>query len=256
MKRYGVKEVATMSGISIRTLHYYDKIGLLPPAERTEAGYRLYGQTELLRLQQILFFRELDVELKEIGQILADPDFDLMTALKQHKEDLQSRQDRIATLLQTIDNTMYQLTENMMKNPEELYEGLPREVGTTYRQEAVEEYGQQMVDTAEASLMKRGKEGFKQLQVDFEQLNKQLFDARGEAPDSESVQDMIASHYKMIRAFWGTAGSDDKQAEAYAGLGQLYVDDERFTLVDGEAQPDFARFLKLAMAYFAETKLI
>lgn len=256
MKRYGVKEVAMMSGISIRTLHYYDKIGLLPPVERTEAGYRLYGQTELLRLQQILFFRELEVELKEIGQILADPDFDLVAALKQHKEDLQSRQVRIATLLQTIDNTIYQVTENIMTNPEELYEGLPREVGTTYRREAIEEYGQKAVDTAEASLMKRGKDGFKQLQADFEQLNKQLFEARAEAHDNEQVQTMIARHYEMIRAFWGTEGSDDQQAEAYAGLGQLYVDDERFTLVDGETHPDFARFLQQAMKHFAETKLV
>lgn len=255
MKRYSVKEVATMSGISIRTLHYYDKIGLLPPAERTEAGYRLYGQTELLRLQQILFFRELDVELKEIGQILADPDFDLVAALKQHKIALKNRQHRIATLLTTVDNTIYQVTENIMTNPEELYEGLPKEVGTTYRQEAIDAYGQDAIDTAEQSLVKRGKEGFKQLQAEFETLNKELFAVRQAEPHSEQAQALIARHYDKIRAFWGTERSDDKQAEAYAGLGQLYVDDKRFTLVDGETHPDFARFLQQAMKHFAETKL-
>lgn len=256
MKRYSVKEVATLSGISIRTLHYYDKIGLLPPVERTEAGYRLYGDKELLRLQQILFFKELDVELKEIGQILADPDFDLIYALKQHKVALKNRQHRITTLLTTVDNTIYQLTENIMTNPEELYKGLPKEVGTAYRQEAIDAYGQDAIDTAEQSLMKRGKDGFKQLQVEFEKLNKELFAARQENPFSEQTQALIARHYEMIRAFWGTMGSVDKQAEAYAGLGQLYVDDERFTLVDGEAHPDFAQFLQQAMKHFAETKLV
>jgi len=87
MKRYIVKQLADLTGISVRTLHHYDEINLLTPAHRTEAGYRLYGEPELHRLQQILFYRELDFPLKQIAAILDAPDFDTVEALRQHKAD-------------------------------------------------------------------------------------------------------------------------------------------------------------------------
>ena len=80
VKAYTVSQVARMAGITIRTLHHYDQIGILKPADRTEAGYRLYGEPELLRLQQILFFKELELPLDEVCQILDDPGFDQVTA--------------------------------------------------------------------------------------------------------------------------------------------------------------------------------
>lgn len=80
MKEYSVKGLSKIAGVSVRTLHHYDKIGLLKPAIRTEARYRLYGENELLKLQQILFYKELDFSLNEIINILNDPDFDLMKA--------------------------------------------------------------------------------------------------------------------------------------------------------------------------------
>ncbi|MEM6630168.1 MAG: MerR family transcriptional regulator [Bacteroidota bacterium] len=255
MKQYGVKELSQLSGITVRTLHHYDKIGLLKPQNRTEAGYRYYGEMEFLRLQQILFYRELDFSLKEIQEILDDPAFDLLEALESHRSALRMRQKRISTLLHTIDHTIIHVKQRtMMTNPEELYKGLPKEMGTTYRDAAIEEYGDE-VEHAEQELLKLGKEGFEQLKRDFDQVTRDLFALRNEAPDSEAVQTLIATHYKLIRAFWGTSNAENSQAEAYAGLGKLYEADERFTKVDGEAQPEFSSFLSQAMKHFTETQL-
>ena len=85
MSKYSVSEVSRMSGVSVRTLHYYDEIDLLKPLDRTGVGYRYYGDQELLRLQQILFFRELDFPLKEISKCINAPEFDVVQALEQHK---------------------------------------------------------------------------------------------------------------------------------------------------------------------------
>ena len=78
--KYSVKQLARLAGVSVRTLHVYDEMELLVPRDRSDAGYRYYGEAELLRLQQILFYKELDFPLKQIGEILDDPDFDLVAA--------------------------------------------------------------------------------------------------------------------------------------------------------------------------------
>ncbi|MEM6346084.1 MAG: MerR family transcriptional regulator [Bacteroidota bacterium] len=255
-ERYSVKELAVLSGVSIRTLHYYDKIGLLKPAARTEAAYRYYEEEELLRLQQILFYKELDFSLQEIKDILDDPDFDLLEALHKHKKLLAKRQKRIKTLITTLNNTINHLKSNQpMKDPEMLYEGLPEEFGTTHRQSVIDEYGEEALSKAETALTQMGKQGFTALKNEFDQLVKQLYRHKDEDPHSLSVQELIASHYLMIRKFWGTSQEIDKQADAYAGLGQLYLADERFTLVEGKSDPTFAPFLQKAMAHYTETHL-
>ena len=256
MNKYGVKEVSKLSGLTVRALHYYDKIGLLKPLNRTEAGYRHYGEKELLRLQQILFYKELDFPLKEIIELLEEPEFNLIDALESHKSALVARKKRISNLLITIDQTINHLKkDDIMSKPEMLYEGLPKEMGTTYRKEAMKKYGKDVVEHSEKELLKLGKEGFKKLREEFEQLQNELFELRNETPQSEKVQELIAQHYKVIRAFWGTSNSKNNQAAAYAGLGQLYVNDERYTTRDGQPQPEFALFLQKAMGHFANTQL-
>lgn len=255
MTQYSVKKLAKLAGVSVRTLHLYDQMGLLKPSVRTEAKYRLYGENELLRLQQILFYKELDFPLQAIAQLLSDPQFDLFQALKSHKVALQQRRDRISTLLVTIDKTMLQLKGETMLTHEELYEGLPKEKGETYRQGAIDKYGKQEVEQAENHLRSLGKLGFEQLKAEQQAIAQQLVLLSDEDPTSPLVQDQIARHYANIRQFWGTANSPDKQAEAYKGLGQLYISDERFTTVNGQPNPAYALFLSEAMSHFADTKL-
>ena len=243
-----------MSGISVRTLHYYDQIGLLKPSQRSESGYRIYGEEEWLRLQQILFFRELDVPLKDIGEILDGPGFNRILSLENHKGALESRKERLETLIHTLNFTIEKLKEgNKMTDPKKLYEGLPKEMGTTYRDEAISDYGKKAVDRSEESLMKMGKEGFENLKAEQQRVWNELFELREASAKSEMVQELIASHYEIIRKFWGSSTSPDPQAEAFAALGDLYVQDERFTRVDGVAYPEFGKFMQEAMRHFVNT---
>ncbi len=256
MQHYSVKKLAKLSGVSVRTLHHYDAIGLLKPLVRTEARYRLYGDAELLRLQQILLYRELGFTLKEIMKILDAEDYDLVKALKSHRQSIDAEIFRMKILQKTIDTTIKNLKrKKVMKNPEELYEGLSKETAQKYRAEASKNYGEEIVAKSEKHLMGLGKKGFKKLQSDFEACNTALFALKDIDPTSDKVQVLVAQHYQFIRQFWGTSGSKDTQAEAYAGLGQLYVDDDRFSKVNGVPQPDFARFLQKAMAYFVKQNL-
>ncbi|RFS13775.1 MerR family transcriptional regulator [Emticicia sp. C21] len=256
MNAYSVQKMAKLAGVSVRTLHLYDQMGLLKPSIRTEARYRLYVEKELLRLQQILFYKELDFPLKEIQVILDNPGFDLVEALLSHKESLQAKQYRISMLLETIDKTVNHLkTGTIMLKPEELYEGLAKETAEAYRTEASKKYGNEVVAHSEKALGKLTKEQFESLKAELKENATALFALKNENPISEQTQNLIAKHYEIIRIFWGTSGLSDKQAEAYKGLGQLYVDDERFTFIDGQPQPEYALFLSKAMAYFADNHL-
>src|SRR5690242_20642565 len=106
---YSVKELAEMAGVSARTLHYYDEIGLLRPVRNPHNGYRIYDRPALLRLQQILFLRELGIPLEEIQAILDRPSFDILAALEQHWMALTARQERLTALIQTVERTISHL---------------------------------------------------------------------------------------------------------------------------------------------------
>lgn len=253
---YSVKKLATLSGISVRTLHHYDKIGLLKPTTRTKAGYRLYGHEALLRLQQILFYKELEIPLTEIGEILDNPDFNAVEALKEHKAHLAAKKHRIDTLLTTIDKTIINLKNDAQMKPEDLYNGLSKETALKHRKQATELYGKEMIENSEKELVKLGKAGFENLKQKQKENFEKLFSLRDEDPKSKVVQIEIAKHYQIIRQFWGTANSTDKQVDAYAGLGDLYIDDERFTMINSESQPEFASFLNKAMKFYAKNSLI
>src|SRR6202047_5359558 len=120
---YTVKQVATMSNVSVRTLHFYDETGLLKPAYHKENGYRYYEELQLLALQQILFYRELGFELKQIKQILNRDDFENLDALQSHREILQKNLARTRTLIETIDKTIKHLKGAKKMKNEEMFVG-------------------------------------------------------------------------------------------------------------------------------------
>lgn len=255
MKQYSVNHLAKLAGVSVRTLHHYDRLGLLKPSVRTEAKYRLYGEPELIRLQQILFYKELDFTLGEIRSMLEDPHFNVLNALESHKLALQARQYRLTILLTTIDKTIATLQgERAMLTNDELYEGFAK--GQEYRQEAVKKYGEDEVAAGELNLRQRGKAGFEQLKTDQKNIARALQNLMNQDPTSTIVQQQIARHYANIRSFWGESLCQSKNMqEAYKGLAQLYVDDPRFTSQYGQENPKYATFLQHAMVYFAQTQL-
>ncbi len=249
-KLYAVKQLARLAGVSVRTLHLYDELGLLKPSFRTEAGYRKYGEEELLRLQQILFYKEMGFALEQIGPILDDPAFDLVDALHQHRLALLQKQQHLNVLLSTIDKTIQHLKEKTMLQPEELYEGFDKETASKWRSEAAMKYGKEEVGKAEQYLTGLGKKGFQRLKAEAMAISERLFALQKADPASAQVQNLIEQHYQVTRQFWGTTKLPDPQAEAYRGLGRLYVADERFTMKDGKSQPEFASFLCKAMEVF------
>ena len=137
-----------------------------------------------------------------------------------------------------------------MLSIEELFEGLPKEEAMRRRQEAITTWGNS-VERSESHLRKKTKEEFARLKADAEANTRRLLAMKDKDPASEEVQAEIGVHYELIREFWGTAGSPDKNADAYAGLGNLYIGDARYTTVNGNPDPVFAHFMNQAMKHFA-----
>ena len=135
---YSVKQLLDLAGTSMRTLHYYDSIGLLKPQSYKENGYRQYGEKELLRLQQILFFRELDFSLEDIKTIIDRPDFDIIKALNSHRQLLRHKIVRLNKLIQTVDKTILKLNGESEMNDTEYYGGFSKEQQEKYEQEIPE----------------------------------------------------------------------------------------------------------------------
>ena len=249
-----VRQLARLSGVSIRTLHHYDETGLLRPASRSAAGYRLYGERELLRLQQILFYRALGLPLRDIAGLLQASDTDTLQALEGHRRTLLERQDSLVALLATVDNTIARLKGEQPMNDKDLYAGFPEDV-RNLRDEAVELYGSAQVEHSERALRKLSARALQALLQELQDVTAALAASQTLAPDDDAVQSLVERHYGVIRRLWGTSAESDPQAQAYAGLGQLYVDDERFLSDRGQSRSAFASFLCAAMAHYSRTRL-
>jgi DNA-binding transcriptional MerR regulator len=142
---YTVRQLSKLAGVTPRTLHHYDQIGLLKPTQVGENGYRYYGEQALLRLQQILLYRELDLPLEEIKRIMGRRDFDVVGALGSHKEALQGRIARLERLLTTVDETIKHLKGNKTMSEKGLFEGFSEEEQEKYAQEAEQMYDPETV---------------------------------------------------------------------------------------------------------------
>jgi DNA-binding transcriptional MerR regulator len=239
-----------MAGVSVRTLHHYDHIGLLSPQTRTPAGYRLYGEAEMLRLQQILFFKELDLPLSEVRSILHDPSFDQVQALQAHRSMLESQMERLAQLLRTVDRTIHKLTEGTMTmTDEELYEGFTKEQIERYKREAREMYDPVLVEESERRVARMSKTQWKAVKLEGDEVTRGIAGLMDRAPDDPEVQALIARHHTWIEHFYPAS------AELYRGLGQLYTGHPEFRATYDRYRPDLADFMAAAMACYADEVL-
>jgi len=252
MKAYTERQLAKLAGVSVRALHHYDHIGLLTPSARTAAGYRLYQDDDLLRLQQILFFKELDVPLCEIRNILDDPAFDQIEALAKHRRLLQARAERLTHLLTTIDRTINKLKGEDMDKPmtdEELYEGFSKEQRERYQREARERYDPALVEESERRIRKMTKAQWGDVKGEGDDITRSLAALIDRDPGDAEVQQLIARHHAWIERFYPA------NAEVYSGLGQLYAENAEFRAFYDKYRVGLADFMKAAMAYYAEHTL-
>jgi DNA-binding transcriptional MerR regulator len=250
MKAYTVHELAELAGVSVRTLHHYDKIGLLQPKARTAAGYRLYREADLLRLQQIMFYKELDFPLVQIKDILDQPGFDQVQALHDHRRRLQERAEQLAQLVRTIDKTILKLTEvDMELTDAELYEGFSQEQIERYQREVREMYDPKLVEESNRRVRKMTKAQWNAVKQEGDQVTRKIAELSERAPGDAEVQQAIARHHAWIEHFYPCS------SEIYRGLGQLYVEHPEFRATYDKYRPGLADFMQAAMNYYCDHTL-
>ena len=210
-----IKEFAEQIGVSVRTLHYYDEIGLLKPSEvDAQNGYRFYDESSLERMQEILFYRELDFSLRTIAQILSSPDYDKQQALTRQRKLLLAKKERLERLIDALDSM--EKGEGFMK-PNNEYEDLKNKYAEEVRQRwgdtaAYKESESRNTDFGKAAAM---------LDAVFEEFAE--LDRSGISPDDEAAKIQVEKLQRCITENFYTCTN-----EILAGLGQMYVADVRF----------------------------
>ncbi|BAQ09080.1 MerR family transcriptional regulator [Bacillus sp. OxB-1] len=236
-----VKEVAELTGVSVRTLHHYDEIGLLKPDDVTEAGYRLYSDSNLATLQQILFFRELGFPLKKIKELLGSPTFDRKEAFELQLDMLIAKRKQLDIMIETIEKTIqHEKGERTMTN-EEKFKGFDFS-HNPYEQEARERWGDQAVDESTKKVAQFGKE----LEAEMNRIYIKLADLRHLKPESSEAQEAIGEWYTFLNKIGSYS------LEAFKGLGEMYVADERFTRNIDQFGEGLAEWMRDAMGVHGE----
>ena len=247
---YTINQLAKLAGVSTRTLRYYDQCGLLPPKTVRSNGYRIYGEAEVNRLQQILFYRELGVELSEIGRILAENDFDGLSALQNHLAALREKRARLDRLIGNVQKSISSMKGETEMTDEEKFEGFKEKQISDNEQkyggEIREKYGDEAVDRSNAKLKNMTKEQYGELEALTQELNRTLKAAFEQGdPGGELAQKACALHKRWLCFYW-----DHYSKEAHRGVAQMYVDDPRFTAYYDAIVPGCAVFLKDAVQIF------
>jgi DNA-binding transcriptional MerR regulator len=236
-----------MAGVSTRTLRYYDEIGILKPARINSSGYRIYGQTEVDRLQQIMFYREMGVNLDTIKELITSKDYDETEALNLHLVKLLEQRQQIDMLIENVKKTMEYKKGNLKMSDKEKFEGfkknLVEENEKKYGKEVRDKYGDNEVNASNQKMLNMTKEQYEE----FEKLSQEVLDTLEKAfktgdPAGELGQKTADLHRQWLSYTWGSYSK-----EAHAGLAQMYVDDERFTAFYDKKQPGMAVFLRDAI---------
>lgn len=243
---FTVKRLAELTGVTPRTLHYYDEIALLKPSRVGANGYRYYDDAALLRLQQILLYRALGVPLGEIGALLAAADFDVLAALRAHRTALLGQQDRLARLLQTVDYTIDHLTRSTTMQVQRLFDGLDEATQQRYAEEAERRYDPATVRAANAKWQGYGKDRQEAIRAEGEEIYAALAAAIPLGPESAEVQALLGRWRRHIEYFW------TPQPEQLRALAATYVDDPRFKANFDRIHPDLAGFMQQAVAAYVD----
>lgn len=249
---YTINKLAKLSGVSIRTLHYYDEIGLLKPAYVGENNYRYYAEAELLQLQQILFYREVGFSLNDIKRIMTAPDFDRLTALESHRKQLAKNLDQTKMLIETVDKTIAHLKGNKVMNIEEIFQGFTAEKQKMYQDFLVEKgVKKDVIDQANMNVKNWSKEEWQAYKRKGDQVHTDLIAAinNGLTADSPQVQQIIQRHYLLTKQFW------TPNRDTYIGLSEFYGSHEDFIKFYQDLHPKLLSFLQEAMRVYADANL-
>ena len=247
---YTISKLAKLAGVSTRTLRFYDEQGLLKPLRISSNGYRIYGQAEVNRLQQILFYREIGVELAEIAVIINKKNFYALTALENHLTALEAKRNNINSLIANVKKSISSMKGETIMSDKEKFEGfkekLIKDNEAQYGKETRTKYGDDAVDRSNARLKGMTKEQYDAHEALTKELNDTLKAAFEQGdPSSELAQKACELHKKWLCFFW-----DKYSKEAHIGITQMYVDDPRFTAYYDKIALGSAVFLRDAVKIY------
>jgi len=250
---YTVTKLAKVSGVSVRTLHWYDEIGLLEPAYYGSNGYRYYEEEQLLTLQQILFFRDLGFELKQIQRLLERGDFDKIVALRTHREVLKKNVKRTKELIKTIDKTIDHLKGDMKMNEQELFSGFSKEQQADYEKQIIERFGEQgkaHIEESKHNAKKWSKTDEENFKKEFNEICRELTRLleKGCKPGDQEVQAAIHQHYVWLKKCWTPT------KESYAAHGEFIVDSDLRKAYE-KYHSQLPEFISKAIQVYAEREL-
>lgn len=244
---YTIQKLAHIAGVSTRTLRYYDEIGLLEPARKSSAGYRIYGHNEVDQLQQILFYRALGLDLGSIKEIVNNSAFDGTAALQAHRRQLLEQRAQLDRLINNVEKTISAKEGTISMSDSEKFEGFKKELiegnEQRYGKEVRETYGDEIVDQSNAKMFNMSETQYREFIGTEKRLLEKLVEAMvtGDAA-STAAQEMAALHKEWLDFTWSSYSK-----EAHAGLAQMYTDDPRFLAYYEKVRPGAAEFLRDAI---------
>lgn len=251
--KYLITEFAKLASISTRTLRYYDQIGLLKPSITSPAGYRYYGSDEVDKLQQIMFYKTLDIPLKAIKEILDKPEFNHLEKLKEHLEKLQFKKKQLNAIITTLNLTIEATERNLVMQDKDKFSGFKKRVikenDRIYKEEVEQKWGKKAYDQSRKvfeSMSESEYQHFKDLGEKILSELKKGYDAQLDSK-SERMQAVARLHQEWIQMAWGRYDAD-----AHYQLVEMYVADERFKAYYDKIQDGLAELLKNAVQYYLQ----
>jgi len=249
-REWSIQELAKAAGTTSRALRHYGDLGLLQPSRTGANGMRYYDEGALVRLQRILLLRELGLGLPAIGDVLRG-EHDTAAALEAHLALLRQEQERIGRQIWSVETTLRKTAKGEPLMTDDVFDGFDY---TKYRDEVIERWGKERYENSDRwwrSLSDAEKQRFMETQIAVAQAYTDAH-SRGLDPAGEEAQAITARHYEWVAAGWQ---GRRPTGEEFSGLGQMYVDDPRFTAHYDSSRPGTAAFVREAMQVFAERNL-
>ncbi len=234
---FTVKQLSKLAGVTPRTLHYYDEIGLLKPSQMGGNGYRYYGEEALLRLQQILLYRELDLPLEEIKGIIESDDFDILKSLEEHKTQLRKRMVRIERLIGTVDDTIQHIKGEKEMSPNQLFDVFNEEQQAEYEKEAMQMYDPEVVKASYKKWNRYSTAEKQRIGEEGNAIYQDILAAMPKGAASPEVQAGIERWRRHMDYFW------TPNLEQLLGIAQGYSQDPRFRANFDKVDPRLADFM-------------
>lgn len=249
---YTINQLAKLAGVSARTLRYYDEIELLKPVRINSSGYRIYGAAQVDRLQQILFYKALNVPLDQVASLLKDPAFDAISALKQHHQALLMRREQLDQLILTVERTIQAKKGDLDMTDSDKFEGFKKQLlddnEQQYGQVVRGKYGEEAYEASYKAFKHMTEQEYHQMnqlgEEILESLTALLSDQAAFDPASKEAQAVAIKHQQWITMAWGKYSP-----EAHLGLVEMYTQDPQFTAYYDKSGEGATQLLKASVEY-------